>query len=504
MKNITLTTLSVFILLLGISTSFTTKAYGKNDVDVAVLQKQLAAMQEMLMQKMGTMEETIKEQQEMINALKEQNRKVAEIPMPNYKDNIDTETSDFQQIIGREIDNYFTKEDTREKLVKAGLAPKLDFGYKKGFYLKTLDDKFSVNLRNRIQFKYEYKDHDWGIEDRSSFNHRRVRTEISGHAYNENMKYRFEWESSSDDVELLDAYVDITHVPWANIWVGQGKVYSRQVLTSGTTLQMIDRSVISDEFSFQGDKRKRGMAIHSDKILEGKIDYLFGVYNPQNRFTDNTINTMLYIARSSYYPFGPYESYKESDLEYTDTFKAHIGGGIGFEQIGANSGANSQSFSFTFDDNRDEVDQTQILGEFGFKYKGLSLVGEYHYRKRMLLDALESGDSGAELGAVSEGAALRDHGLFVQGGYFVVPKKLEIAGRYELFVPDDDYAGLNAAGIAFYDAKTYEAGINYFIHGRDHKVQLNYRSINYDGHYRSLGLGSIHQNEVLMQYQIYF
>ena len=503
MKNITLTILSVFILLLGISTSFTTKAYGTND-DVAALQKQLVTMQETLMQKMGTMEETINEQQEMINALKEQNRTVVEIPMPNYKDNIDTETSDFQEIVGREIDDYFTKEDTREKMVKAGFAPKLDIGYKKGFYLKTLDDKFSVKLRNRIQFKYAYNDLDWGIEDDSSFDHRRIRTELSGHAYDENIKYHFEWESSSDDVELLDAYVDITHVPWANIWMGQGKVYSRQVLTSGTTLQMIDRSVISDEFSFQDDKRKRGVAIHSDKILDGKIDYLFGVYNPQNKFTDNTINTMLYIARSSYYPFGPYESYKESDWEYTETFKAHIGGGIGFEQIGENSGASGQSFSFTFGDNRDEVDQTQILGEFGFKYKGLSLVGEYHYRKRKLLDALESGDPGAELGAVSDGAALRDHGLFVQGGYFVVPKKLEIAGRYELFVPDDDYAGLNAAGVAFYDYKTYEAGINYFIHGRDHKVQLNYRSVNYDGHYRSLGLGSIHQNEILMQYQIYF
>ena len=203
MKNITLTTLSVFILLIGISTSFATKAYGTHD-DVAALQKQLVTMQETLMQKMGTMEETIKDQQEMINDLKEQNRKVVEIPMPNYKDNIDTETSDFQEIVGREIDDYFTKEDTREKMVKAGFAPKLDIGYKKGFYLKTLDDKFSVNLRNRIQFKYEYRDLDWGIEDDSSFDHRRVRTELSGHAYDENIKYRFEWESSSDDVELLD------------------------------------------------------------------------------------------------------------------------------------------------------------------------------------------------------------------------------------------------------------------------------------------------------------
>ena len=504
MKNIALTALSAFILIIGICTSFATKANGAHNVDVAALQKQLVAMQETLMQKMGTMEETIKEQQKMINALKEQNRKVVEVPMPNYKDNIDTETSDFQEIVGREIDNYFTKEDTKEKMVRTGLAPKLEFGYKKGFYLRTLDDKFYVNLRNRIQFKYQYSDLTWGVEDRSSFDHRRVRTELSGHAYDENIKYRFEWESSSDDVELLDAYVDITNIQWANVWAGQGKVYSRQVLTSGTSLQMIDRSVSSDEFSFQSDKRKRGVAIHSDKILNGKVDYLLGVYNPQIRYTENDVNTMLYIARSSYYPFGPYESYKESDLEYTETFKAHIGAGFGFEQIGRNSTTRTSQTASVSSVVKDEVDQTQLLVELGFKYKGLSLVSEYHNRKRALLDPLESGDPAAEFGDLGQGEALHDQGFFVQSGYFVIPKKLEIAGRYEVIRVDEDYAGLRAAGIALNDATYYDAGINYFFHGRDHKVQLNYRSVNLDGSWHSAGLGSVHQNEILMQYQIYF
>ena len=501
MRNITLTTLSVFILLLGISISFVNKAYGSHDVDVAALQKQLVTMQETLMQKMGTMEETIKGQQVMINDLKEQNRKVVEIPMPNYKDDIDTETSDFQEIIGREIDNYFLKEDTKEKMAKAGLTPKLDFGYEKGFYLRTLDDKFSVNLRNRIQFKYQYRDVEWGEEDQSTFDHRRVRTELSGHAYDENIKYKFEWESSSVYGYLLDAYVDITHVPWANIWAGQGKVYSRQVLTSGATLQMIDRSVSSEEFSFQGDKRKRGVAIHSDKILDGKVDYLFGVYNPQASFVDNDFNTMLYIARASYYPFGQYESYKESDMEYTETFKAHIGGGMGFQQWGTNSSSSSSSLL----DFKDEVDQTQLLAEFGFKYKGMSLSGEYHNRKRKLLDALELFNvfDAPGLGAIDKGEALHDQGFFVQGGYFAIPKKLEVTGRCELIDVDEEYNASATVGIGSGDANYYTAGLNYFLDGRDHKVQLNYRYIDQKEGSHSRSLGSV-QNEIIMQYQLYF
>ena len=492
MKNFTLTTLSILILLLGTSISFVNKAYGIPDVDIATLQKQMYAMQETLTKRMGAMEETIKKQQEMIDALKEQNRKVVEITTPNYKDNIEIANSDFKEVVGREIDNYFTKEDTKEKMVKAGLAPKLDFGYKEGFYFKTLDNKFSAKINNRLQYKYQYTDRDIGTdgfpdEDESTFDFRRIRTEISGNAYDENIKYRFEWDSSTG-VSLLDAYVDFTHISWANIWAGQGKVFSRQVLTSSASLQMIDRADTIDEFRFQNDERKRGVAVHSDKILDGKFDYSIGVYNPQARTTDNNINTMLYLARTSYYPFGPYESYKESDLEYTETFKAHIGGGIGFEQIGQNES----------DSDEDEVDQTQLLAEFGFKYKGLSLAGEYHYRKRKVLDPLETADLGT---AVSAKESLHDQGFFVQGGYFIIPKKLEIAGRYELIDYDSQNPSFGTSGLLD-NICSYTAGLNYFLHGRDHKIQINYKhwDVGLNGAY----LGDGNENFFLTQYQICF
>jgi hypothetical protein len=267
---------------------------------------------------------------------------------------------------------------------------------------------------------------------------------------------------------------------------------------------MIDRADTISEFRFQGDERKRGVAVHSDKILDGKLDYLIGVYNPQLRSTDNNINTMLYLARTSYYPFGSYESYKESDLEYTETFKAHIGGGIGFAQIGTNES----------DDDEDEIDQTQLLGEFGFKYKGFSLVCEYHNRKRNVLDPLESFDSslfgelvvfpGASSFApttVSASETLNDQGFFVQGGYFIIPKKLEIAGRYEVIDYDNQNPSYGTSGLLD-NLSSYTAGLNYFIHGRDHKIQINYK-------HREEGLSSAffgdnNENYFLTQYQIYF
>jgi len=149
---------------------------GSQNPDLSDFKKQLELM-----------EETIKKQQEMINTLKEKiesKETVAHTSMSKLEEN------KIEQV----IDDYLTKEDTREKMVKAGLSPDLEIGYKEGFYFKTLDDKFYVKMRNRIQFKYQYTDRDIGAtdslpdEDESTFDLRRVRTSLSGHAYNKNIK----------------------------------------------------------------------------------------------------------------------------------------------------------------------------------------------------------------------------------------------------------------------------------------------------------------------------
>ena len=483
MRNFNLTTLSILIFLLCVSISFTfqpgivlaSNAQGSQNSDLSDFKKQLELM-----------EETIKKQQEMINALKE---KIESKETVAYASVSKIEENKIEQV----IDDYLTKDNTREKMVKAGLSPNLEMGYNKGFYFKTLDDKFSAKLRNRMQYKYQYTDRDIGTdgspeEDESTFDFRRIRTKISGNAYGKNVKYKIEWDSSTDDVDLRDAYVEFKHIPWANILAGQRTVFTRQYLTSSSAQQMIDRSATGAEFRFQGDERKRGVAIHSEKILDGKIDYLAGVYNPTIRSDDNTINTMLYMARASYYPFGPYVSYLESDLEYTESFKMHIAGGIGFEQIGQNES----------DSDEDEMDNTQFVGEFGFKYRGLSLVSEYHNRHRKVLDPLERTDLGTALGAKE---TLNDQGFFVQGGYFVIPEKLEIAGRYELIDYGRNHPEGGTLGLVD-NRRFYTAGLNYFLKGRDHKLQINY--IHREEELSGAFFGDNDENVFLTQYQIYF
>ncbi len=167
-----------------------------------------------------------------------------------------------------------------------------------------------------------------------------------------------------------------------------------------------------------------------------------------------------------------------------------IRGGMGFEQFGQNES----------DDDKDEVDQTQFIGELGFKYRGLSMVSEYHNRKRKVLDPLE-GDEAGFATALPRGESLHDQGFFVQGGYFVIPEKLEITGRYELI----DYGKNHPEGgtLGLVDNKSfYTAGINYFFHGRDHKIQANF--IHEDEELSGTYFGENNETTVLTQYMINF
>lgn len=98
----------------------------------------------------------------------------------------------------------------------------------------------------------------------------------------------------------------------------------------------------------------------------------------------------------------------------------------------------------------DEIDRTQLVGEIGFKYKGFSMFSEYYWRKRTGVG----------------NANLIDQGFFAQTGYFLIPKKLEVAGRYSLVDFDDELEADVVREATF--------GINYYLQeAHNHKLQFN-------------------------------
>lgn len=365
-------------------------------------------------------------------------------------------------------------------------------GYQNGFYLKSPDDKFSLKASGLLQFRYSLEDFD-DSQDKSSFQIHRGRLKFAGNAFNPDLKYMMQMETrstgtkdGSNAVELLDFFADYTKYEKLKFRIGQWKVpFNTQFMTSASKLQFVNRSEADDEFNLG---RQIGVMAYGD-VLDNKLEYFAGVWNGNFRNEKrNDNNEHLWIGRVAFHPldhfyghpkddmsheghtkhYGHYEDVG-GDFEYSnepalliaasaafdsvDDFKAELEKSGEAEEAAAGFKAPGLVFEPVSEpahvDEGDEVDVTRLVAELGFKYKGFSFLTEYYWRKTHgYLDA-----------------NLLDQGFFAQAGYFLIPKKLEVAGRYSL-VDYDNELEIDAI-------RETTLGVNYFLSAHRHKVQFN-------------------------------
>jgi phosphate-selective porin OprO/OprP len=100
-------------------------------------------------------------------------------------------------------------------------------------------------------------------------------------------------------------------------------------------------------------------------------------------------------------------------------------------------------------------DVYQLTADVAFKYQDFSFEGGYHFRNIDPKAPTPFGEESAQ-------------GFYLQGGYFVIPKKFELAARYAWVDPDDP----NQTD----DNKEQECtgGLSYYMYGHNLKLQTNY------------------------------
>ncbi|HLG29604.1 MAG TPA: hypothetical protein VI387_05280, partial [Candidatus Brocadiales bacterium] len=174
--------------------------------------------------------------------------------------------------------------------------------------------------------------------------------------------------------------------------------------------------------------------------------------------------------------------YSEGDLEHSEKLKATIGGAGAYssDEINVLDAAGKTIAT-------EDVDTARLVGEFGLKYRGASLLSEVFYRHR---DA-----SQISKGLPLERDNIVDTGFFTQAGYFIIPRRLEIAGRFSLVDYDDDVSFSNLDGV-----REYTGGLNYFFNGHRNKLQANVVKVEDDFHTAE----DEDTYKFQLQYQIYF
>ena len=407
------------------------------------------------------MEQAVQGQQEQIQALKKRLEVVSTEAAPVVP------KEEIQHI----LEDYLETDEARKKM---GLAlPGVTGVYtpddeKYALSVRSPDSNYTLNLGGRMQFRYTYKDkdEDFNESDVNDLSLRRARVYFGGNIYTKFVHYYVELDADKFNIGLRDFYIYVTPLEELNGKFRYFKVpFNRQRMCSSSKLLLQDRSIASETFD---QDRDYGLDLYGHPF-EGHMEYHAAVFQGAGEnFSklnngDNIDNKLLYVLSLRYNPFGEYDYYDETDVKYSDKLKTTVGASVAF-----NGKANDEKIKNT--------NTTVGVVDTGLKYKGISWNNEYFIRTE---------------DPESDGDTVNSDGFYTQAGYFVLPKKLEVAARYSMVDPDTDVTNDLQ--------REYTIGVNYYFRAHRSEIQADV------GHYvTDTKEQDKEENRIRVQYQIIF
>ena len=314
--------------------------------------------------------------------------------------------------------------------------------YDKGFRLGTPEDVFSLRINGLLQVRYSSVDYDplirYNDRDYSNFYVRRARLYFTGHAANPRFTYFFHIQlEPNQGLNANDMWLEYEFSELLRLGAGRYKIaYGLEFMNSGSALGMIDRSVMSGEtdidlgaasepgprypggdtarfgLSWQADTgfsvggltpyRSNGVQLRGQKgsATTSTVEYQVGIWQGNGtRSQSNSGNAHLYSIRVGYHPWGFVDWKVVGDVDHSEKFK-----------LGLLASAYLNS-----DDKNGGYDERAHNLAAMIRYRGWSVD-------------LEWGVEALDFELYDED--LNRNGARVAVGWFVVPRKVELRGRY--------------------------------------------------------------------------
>ncbi len=314
------------------------------------------------------------------------------------------------------------------------------------------------------------------IKDR--FRIRRARINVSGD-YKEEFDFKLEGEFEQSDVGFTvrdangrtlgsnstrtafgatDVFANWHRFPELNVKVGQYKApFGLEQLTPDTKLFFNERSLVTTALT---PERQIGVMLWGKPLArlwpeqKDLLTYSVGAFNGTGRnITTNDNNEFMYVGRLEVMAL------KSKILNQDVSVKFGADGLSSRDEAGntispalrENSDGSLSSFSLPSAGERTAygLDASVRVGPFDF-------VGEY-LNQRVSTRIVN--------GIAPLFTAFRSDGYYLQGSYFVIPKKLQLVTKWESFNPDQ---------FADDDIHSITAGVNYYLKGDDIKLLANY------------------------------
>jgi phosphate-selective porin len=329
------------------------------------------------------------------------------------------------------------------------------------------------------------------------FRLRRARINLTGD-FAEQFDFKIEGDfENSDGISSsrtafsgTDIFVNWHQFPEAQVKVGQWKApFGLEQITPDQYLIIIERSLPTGAIT---PERQIGVQVWGKPFTnvwpdeKDLLTYYAGIFNGNGRNTTiNDNNNFMYVGRLELQPFKGKILGQDSSLKLgADVLNSRDDKGTNISQtlnLLVNADGSLSPYVLPGADERTawSVDAWLKLGPF-------DLIGEY----------LEEYVDGRTVNGVAPGFAdFTTSGYYVQGSYFLIPKKLQAAVRWEDLNPGQK----GSDGI-----HSITGGLNYYIHGDDIKLMANYVHTWSDFRAARPGTGDDQFNEVLLRLQLMF
>jgi hypothetical protein len=388
-----------------------------------------------------------------------------------------------------------------------GADSNLTAGYKKGFFIKSTDDQFKLNLDTFLQFRHYYSLSDDGdnklLKDgtrptsgsdgvdssASGFEFERARLYFTGHVLKD-WNYKIVVSMSDDDVSgpggtgntaRLREY-ELSHAlsPEFGLKVGRFKgAFGKQENTSISRTSLIDRSLANEVFNIG---RVEGLEAFGKLEIDSENNayYRAGIFNSfSGENNENSIDhdNSPAVATRLVIPLNgatPADFKNESDLAHHENPVSQLGFSAAYSNDQNEdhfAGGNSDSYTFlgkSAVDGRTDIfelgGETTLFGaDYSFKHQGLSVNLE-GFVQCVDVDGGEvanEGDFGNGVRSGIVGNQYDNYGWMAQAGQFV-SEDFELVCRASGICVD----GAN-------DSHEYAAGWNWYISGQDLKLSMD-------------------------------
>jgi hypothetical protein len=245
---------------------------------------------------------------------------------------------------------------------------------------------------------------------------------------------------------------------------------ARQRLLAGDRYQMIQLPAALTDLLEIGDGRDLGAGVFG-LLAHKTLEYELGIWNGEQKYSVDPVNGFLpssnlrnrgnidfeFGSRLVVHPFGYLPAFDESDLDFSEKPRLSVGAAALFAK---RHDVRAPYAGYAYFDDR--VLKAGL--EIAFRWRGFSLEAEAFVRKAWLLSSTdESGRTQFDklgMGALGKSA-------YVQTGYFVAARLLELTARFDYVDVEPATPGyiLRPAG-----------GLNLFLHRYNVLVQLMYRA----------------------------